>query len=47
MRVDYTLWNTKHTVHKNDCRNKKKKKKPVFVFEVSGDGKLHLETYYY
>lgn len=25
MRVDYTLWNTKHTVHKNDCRNKKKK----------------------
>lgn len=24
-----------------------KKKKPVFVFEVSGDGKLHLETYYY
>lgn len=45
MRVDYTLWNTKHTVHKNDCRNKKKK--PVFVFEVSGDGKLHLETYYY
>lgn len=44
--VDYTVWNTKRTAHKNDCLNLREKK-PELVFHVPGDRRLQPAACYH